>query len=84
MNRGLVEVQYFTKITHHFSLIYPSCLEIRLKLIKGKTKRCQHVTGWTWKTLGPRPLTPKIIPGHKSIQKFHNHFDEPVRKHDSC
>ena len=46
----LVEVQNFKKITDHYRGFYG----MYLKLMRKNRKVIQHVTGWTWETLGFR------------------------------
>ena len=74
-----VEVWDFKKFTDHFRGIW----RLHLKLFKKerkKTKKCQHVTGWIWKTLKPQPVMSKMIPGHCQGSMFTITHSVGVRK----
>jgi hypothetical protein len=59
LERYPVEVQDLRKITDRFRGIYV----IYLKSTHIKAKRCQHVTGWTWKHLDLDRLCSEIFLG---------------------
>jgi hypothetical protein len=53
------------KVTHH---IFKKICGIYLKIIKEKTGRSQHGTGWTWKHEVVDRLCPKILTSFKAFR----------------
>lgn len=53
-------IQEFRKRTDRFGGIYRAHPDP--DSVKKKTEGCHHVTGWSWETVGYRPITPKHLP----------------------